>query len=97
MQSDQSMQYQLSCTLRGKQVQKGIKHGCLGFLQKPTVQACILPKSSINPAWWWWVVDTGLVSQNTCLHSGLLQKPQAPMQKWLFKFTPFDDDEVFVC
>ena len=23
-------------------------HGCLGFLQKPTVQACILPKSSIN-------------------------------------------------
>ena len=25
-----------------------------------------------------WVVDTGL-RQNTCLHSGLLQKPQAPM------------------
>ena len=25
-----------------------------------------------------WVVDTGL-RQNTCLHSGLLQKPQAPI------------------
>ena len=44
----------------------------MGFLQEPTVQAFILPKSSIR------VVDTGL-RQNTCLHSGLLQKPQAPM------------------
>ena len=43
-------------------------HGCLGFFQKPTVRACILPKSSIR------------LRQNTCLHSGLLQKPPAPMQ-----------------
>ena len=33
---------------------------------------------STNPPPWWWVVDTGL-RQNTCLHSGLLQKPQVPM------------------
>ena len=28
--------------------QSGQEHGCLGFLQKPTVQAYILPKSSIS-------------------------------------------------
>ena len=40
-----------------------------------------------DPVWLWWVVDTGL-RQNTCLHSGLLQKPQAPMrfQGCLLKF-----------
>ena len=45
----------------------------MGFLQEPTVQAFILPKSSIRESGY-----TGL-RQNTCLHSGLLQKPQAPM------------------
>ena len=50
-------------------------HGCLGFFQKATVQACILPKSSINhqpPP-----IYTG---QNACLHNGLLQKH--PVKPW---------------
>ena len=37
-----------------------------------SVQACILPKSIIK-------LTTPTSSLNTCLHSGLLQKPQAPM------------------
>ena len=39
-----------------------LKHGCLRFLQKPTVQAFILP--TLSPVD---VVDTGL-KQNRCLH-----------------------------
>ena len=40
-------------------------HGCLGFLQKPTVQACILSYTGLR--------------QYTSLHCGLLRKPQDPM------------------
>ena len=39
--------HQRSFTIMGYLL-RTVNHGCLGFLQKPTVQACILPKSSIN-------------------------------------------------
>ena len=48
-------------------------HGCLGFLQKPTVQACFLPiLSSINHPYWL-ILDLGKIPACTV---GFCRKPQ---------------------
>ena len=70
----------LTCSLLLLDAWLTVTHGCLGFLQKPTVQACIsFAQVQYQPpgggGWWWLILDLGKIHACTV---GFCKNPRHP-------------------